>query len=328
MQSFHEYITRVETFNLHSKEAPQLALYCPPLSPSLCHLPNLVFYGAPGIGKYSQALFLLSKHGKLTNRKKIAIYDDTKKSDNKPLCHIWASDIHYEIDMQELTRETWHVIHQQICEIVSARPLGEKHGVIMCLNFHRISPTLLNSFHTFMQMTAKRISPSSSSSPVIRFLFITETLTFIPPSILHTCDVVSLARPSMISYARAIHANHQMGCSISQIQDDLRKEYVRPRKTITNFEACQLGFTHPRKSKTRQQCVAIQNRHVPFVKRRPISGPYLNDMRLLDVDVENVIWEIIKRQSPSSPHDELLKMCLNHGGNLETLLIQLAEKTK
>ena len=67
---FEEYINSVEKFNLH----PKLKKYYSSF-PNINNMKNIIFYGPPGVGKYSQMLYSIKKYSPsgLKYEKKISL---------------------------------------------------------------------------------------------------------------------------------------------------------------------------------------------------------------------------------------------------------------
>ena len=103
--SYEDYIQSVEKYNLHPYIEKQFL--------TMKELCNIIFYGASGIGKYSQVLNFLKSYSpsNLKYDKRITI------STEKQNYTYQISDIHYEIDMQLLgchSKLLWHEIFYQI----------------------------------------------------------------------------------------------------------------------------------------------------------------------------------------------------------------------
>jgi hypothetical protein len=168
MTKFVDYISFPESTNLH----PELALTYPPLKDSI----HLIVYGPCGVGKYTYVLQLMKyySHSQLKNEKKIVV---------ESVC-IKFSDIHYEVDMELLgcnSKTLWHDIYQQIFDIIQSKP--EKYGFIVCKNVHKINKELLEVLYSYMQ------------TDFIRFIFITEAVSFLPPPILTKCKIIPVQTP-------------------------------------------------------------------------------------------------------------------------------------
>jgi len=185
---YEEYISSIEKYNLHPELMPIYDL----LPKRINQLENLIIYGPPGVGKYSQILYVLKRYSpsELKYDKKITITTDKQE-------YIYRiSDIHYEIDMSQLgcnSKLLWHEIFFQIVDIISVKQ--EKIGVILCKNFHLIHTELLEIFYSYMQQYNH-----SQSNIKIRFFIMTEHLSFLPTSIINACQVLRVKRPEDKKY--------------------------------------------------------------------------------------------------------------------------------
>jgi len=181
---YEEYISSIEKYNLHPELLPIYNL----LPKKINLLENLIIYGPPGVGKYSQTLFLLKQYSpsELKYDKKMTIVTDKQEYTYR------MSDIHYEIDMSQLgcnSKLLWHEIFFQIVDIISVKQ--EKIGIIVCKNFHLIHTELLEIFYSYMQQYNH-----SQSNIKIRFFIMTEHLSFLPTTILNASQVLRIIRPS------------------------------------------------------------------------------------------------------------------------------------
>jgi len=185
-----EYINAVENFNLH----PELVPVYNELPLTLDNFENAIIYGPSGTGKYSQSLYILKRYSptKLKYATHITAITD-KQSYNY---HI--SDIHYEIDMSLLgcnSKTLWSEIFFQIVDIISMKP--DKVGIILCKNFHLINAELLDNFYSYMQQYNH-----TNAHIYIKFLIITESISFIPSSIVNACQIIHVERPSKDMYGK------------------------------------------------------------------------------------------------------------------------------
>ena len=87
----------------------------------------------------------------------------------------------------------WHEIFFQIVDIVSVKP--DKHGIIVCKNFHLIHTELLEIFYSYMQQFNH-----SHTNISIKFIIITENISFIPNNIINSCHILRIKRPSAEKY--------------------------------------------------------------------------------------------------------------------------------
>jgi len=181
---FDEYITAVEKYNIH----PELQPLFREFPKSLASFENLIVYGASGVGKYSQVLHFLRQYSpsELKYEKKMTIETDKQN-------YIYRiSDIHYEIDISFLgcnSKVLWHELFLQIVDIISMKP--NKIGIIVCKNFHMIHSELLDIFYQYMQQYN-----NSYMNIIIKYVLITEQISFIPANILHSCEKISVCRPT------------------------------------------------------------------------------------------------------------------------------------
>jgi hypothetical protein len=195
---FEEYITTSQKENLH----PKLDKIFNKFPDTIQKLKNVIFYGPAGIGKYTQMLRSIKKysHSDLKYEKKISI------TYNKQQYFFKISDIHYEIDMSLLgcnSKLLWHEIYQQVIDIISAKV--DKSGIIVCKYFNDIHSELLDNFYSYMQQ-------NHSSSIDLKFILITEEISFIPDNILNCCEIIHCARPTKTIYNKCL--KHKLPTSL------------------------------------------------------------------------------------------------------------------
>jgi hypothetical protein len=183
---FEEYIKKE---NLHPKLEK---IYSDNFPKTINKLGNLIFYGPSGVGKYTQMLNSIKQYSpsELKYEKKISL------TFNKQQYFFKISDIHYEIDMSLLgcnSKLLWHDIYQQLIDIVSAK--SEKSGIIVCKYFNEIHSELLENFYSYMQK-------NNALSINLKFIIITEHISFIPDNILNCCEIINVSRPSKATYTK------------------------------------------------------------------------------------------------------------------------------
>jgi hypothetical protein len=169
MYKFSDYISFPENKNIH----PEMKFNYPKFNDFV----HLIVYGPCGIGKYTQVLKII--HHYSTNHLKIE-----KKMLIEPT-FIKFSDIHYEVDMNLLgcnSKLLWNDIYQQIVDIIQSK--NEKKGFIVCKNFHSINKELLDCFYSYMQTST------------IKFILITESVSFLPYNITSKCKIIPVKIPS------------------------------------------------------------------------------------------------------------------------------------
>jgi hypothetical protein len=184
---FEDYCSSVEYHNLHEELLGDYKHFPKGLS----NFGNIIIYGPSGVGKYSQMLYILKNYSPslLKYENKLTAIIDKQSYIYK------ISDIHYEIDMSLLgcnSKLIWHEIFQQIVDIVSVKT--DKHGIIVCKNFHSIHNELLDIFYSYMQQYSN--NNRSTDFIKIKFILLTEHFSFIPNNIVNNCFVLSVKRPS------------------------------------------------------------------------------------------------------------------------------------
>ena len=261
---FEEYTNEVSKFNLHTKLEK-----CYKRFPStLEQFGNLIFYGPSGVGKYSQMLYLIKKYSQtnLKYEKKLTLTYDKKQYFFK------ISDIHYEIDMSLLgchSKLLWHDIYQQIVDILSAK--NNKTGIIVCKDFHNIHSELLENFYSYMQ-------DNNSLSVNIKYILITEVVSFIPDSILNCCEIINISRPTKIAYTK---------CSKQKFPNDIQIEDIINIKHlhIKNYE-----LMYPYKiicDKIIKKMIDINE--LKFILFRDL----LYDIFIYNLNITDCIWYIL-----------------------------------
>ena len=218
---FDEYIKSVEKYNIHKELLPIYDKF----PKSIHDFENLIIYGAPGIGKYSQILYLLKKYSpsELKYEKKIMV--KTEKQEYS--YHI--SDIHYEIDMAFLgcnSKILWHEIYFQIMDIIAVKP--EKIGIIVCKNFHKINSELLDIFYSYIQHYNTKITNIQ-----IKFILITEHVSFIPSNILNVSQVIGIKQPIKKEYEKLIM---ERGNNIEKIENITKMLEILDSDNIINIK--------------------------------------------------------------------------------------------
>ena len=257
---FEEYINVKE--NLH----PKLEKIFNKFPKKITELKNLIFYGPNGVGKYTQVLKSIRKysHSDLKYEKKISV------TYNKQQYFFKISDIHYEIDMSLLgcnSKLLWHEIYSQIIDIISAK--NDKSGIIVCKYFNNIHSELLENFYSYMQK-------NNALTIDLKFILITEELSFIPETIINCCEIIHISRPTKTLYNKCLKNNL----------------IIKP-DNITNIKNLHSSITQlmmPHKiicDKIIDAMIKIEN--TKFIKFRDM----LYDIFIYNLDITDVIWYII-----------------------------------
>jgi len=193
--SFEEYLNALEKYNMR----PELDILFKNITKK--NIGNTIIYGPSGSGKYSQALNMLKTHSPSEMKYQTKITINTEKTDYS----YFISDIHYEIDMNMLgcnSKTLWHELFLQIIDIIYTKP--EKHGYIVCKNFHTIHTELLDIFYSYMQEYTTKHSHIG-----LNFIIITEELGFIPNNIINSCRVINIAKPTKTQLMNIVSEEHR-----------------------------------------------------------------------------------------------------------------------
>lgn len=181
------------TLNLH----PNLLKKIKSFSPDLNSIPNIIFYGAEGIGKYTLALKLIQRYSpqKLKYEKKLSLWSPTLKTQY----YLKMSDTHFEIDMATLgcnAKSLWHDIFIQLVDSIYLKK--DRSAIILCKTFHEINPELLEVFYSYVQPMNNKILYGIN----IKVIMLTTNLSFIPDSLLCCCRVISVPKPTKAALLR------------------------------------------------------------------------------------------------------------------------------
>ena len=222
---YEDYDNSVKENNFHKELIPE----CDKFPISLNDFDNLIIHGPVGVGKYSQMIHIIKRYSPslLKYEKKITAFIEKQTYTYK------ISDIHYEVDMALLgcnSKLLWFEIFQQIVDIVSIKM--NKHGIIVCKNFHLIHNELLETFYSYIQQYSG-VNMTISDSIKIKFIFITEHLSFIPNQIIDNCYILSIGRPSKDIYLSGLHNNRN---NVSNILNLIQMEDIVNAKEIYSFD--------------------------------------------------------------------------------------------
>lgn len=173
---FDNYIKSIKLENYHKEKEKIYNSY--PLNINEIET-HFIFYGKKHIGKYTQALYFISKYSnnELKYNKKIQI------DNSKLVYNINLSDVHYEIDFDYLTHNSktvWFKIYDTILE--SALTCKDKKFII-CKNFHKISQELLSIFYNTLNINNKFI-----------FILLCENICFFPENLIDRCNIISFSK--------------------------------------------------------------------------------------------------------------------------------------
>ena len=192
------FVNLLEKSKLHNLNNKYIE-YINSLSDDLNEMPNIILYGPSAVGKYSEALKIIEKYSpsNLKYEKKIII----NSSKNEHILKI--SDIHYEIDLENLTCNSkilFNDIYNNIIDVIQSSKL--KIGIILCKNFHKINNEILENFYSYMQKNL-------ISNIILKFILITEHLSFIPNNIQDICKTLYYSKLSYSNYIKLSNNNNK-----------------------------------------------------------------------------------------------------------------------
>jgi hypothetical protein len=259
---FEEYIKKE---NLHPKLEK---IYNNNFPKTINKLGNLIFFGPSGVGKYTQMLNSIKKYSpsELKYEKKLSL------TFNKQQYFFKISDIHFEIDMSLLgcnSKLLWHEIYQQIIDIVSAK--NERSGIIVCKYFHEIHSELLENFYSYMQK-------NNSIFVNLKFIIITEHISFIPDNILNCCELINISRPSKATYTK---------CLKTKLPNNLKLENITNIKNLHLFNEDIMLHYKIICNKIINSIININD--LNFQKFRDL----LYDIFIYNLDITECIWYIL-----------------------------------
>ena len=193
--SLNIIINNSKKYNINNKYSD----YLKSLPDDINNIPNILLYGPPGVGKYTEALKIIEKYSpsNLKYEKKMTV------SSHKNEHIIKISDIHYEINMENLTCNSKILINDIYNNIIdSIESSRYKRGIILCKNFHHINNELLEIFYSYMQKIINRTT-------IIKFIIITQNISFIPKPILDVCKILYYSKLSLSNYVRLSNINNK-----------------------------------------------------------------------------------------------------------------------
>jgi hypothetical protein len=163
----------------------------------------------------------------------------------------------------------WHEVYQQMIDIISTKP--DKSGIIVCKYFHEIHSELLENFYSYMQQ-------NNSLSVDLKFIIITEEISFIPDNILNCCQIINISRPSKNAYIK---------CLKKKLPNNLYLENITNIKLLQNYnEELMLQY--------RIICNKLVNNIInidtlQYLKFRDI----IYDIFIYNLDISDCIWYIL-----------------------------------
>jgi hypothetical protein len=145
---------------------------------------NYIFYGPPCSYKYKSALKLIQYFSPSSLKYEKKLYISVSKTE----FYIKISDIHYEIDIENFiynSKSLWNDIYNIIYNSIASSDL--KKGYIVLRNFDKINCDLLDLLYNYMQKEL-------FSSILIRFIIITDCISFIPDKIINISKILYFSK--------------------------------------------------------------------------------------------------------------------------------------
>ena len=261
---FENYLAAHSENSLH----PTLAKVYNKFPEKINNLKNLIFYGPKGVGKYTQMLAAIKKYSpsELKYEKKLSV------SFNKNTYFFKISDIHYEVDMSLIgcnSKMLWNEVYNQIIDIILAKT--EKSGIIVCKYFNSIHSELLDIFYSYMQSL-------NNVNVDLKFILITEELSFIPDNIINCCHIIKIPRPTRTIYNC---------CLKTKLKKNIKLEEIT---NIKNIHADVTQLMNPNEIICNKLVDVMLNvKKVNFYYIRE----YLYDIFIYNLDVQDCIWFIL-----------------------------------
>ena len=232
---------------------------------------NYIFYGPPCSYKYKNALKLLQHFSPSNLKYEKKLHINLTKSE----FYIKISDIHYEIDVENFiynSKSVWNEIYNIIYNSIASSPI--KKGYIVFRNFDKINYDLLDLLYNYMQKEL-------FSTLNIKYIIITECVSFIPIKIINICKIINFAKLSKKNiYCLCNKQNKQFFKKLTLTNNDpLDAESIYNKVNNPNI------FTHldiSNNIKYIEQHIAICNTFISLI----ISNNYnISNIRTLLYDI-------------------------------------------
>jgi replication-associated recombination protein RarA len=276
--SFEEYLISEKETNIKNDNNK----FIERVPENLKELNNIIIYGPGGVGKYTQALKIIEKYSSsnLKYERKIDVELQKKQS-----YIVKLSDIHYEIDFELLgcnARLLWNEVFNQIIDILNSKK--KKEGIILCKNFDKIHTELLEIFYSYMQKINNYL--------IIRYVIITENISFIPGNIIDICSVLSNKRLKMKDYKKIINKK-----LINVKEEKEKKKIIRRLEKINNIKNIKINQSNFEEQydvitdKLVELILNIKKEKIEFIKIRE----ELYNLLIYQLNIEECIWNIMKK---------------------------------
>ena len=198
---FEEYINK-----------PRFLHELPKLPKLVENFQHMILYGPAGSGKYTQMLRIVNTYSKskLKYERRVTVPLSLQQQTHM----IKISDIHYEVNMELLgcnAKVIWHDLYTHIMEMIQNK-FPHKTGIIVCTNFHFIHNELLEIFYSYMQSN-------------IKFILVTESVSFFPNAIYDRCKLIPVPKPSPAKVQECL------GLAIAHASSNLQTAHIPTSST-------------------------------------------------------------------------------------------------
>ena len=288
---FEEYVTTSAKHNFH----PRLKIMYDKFPVQLTDMKHIILYGPPGTGKYTQALTIINKYspsGLKYEKKTIVRYNNGK---HQYVCKI--SDIHYEVDMSLLgcnSKTLWHEIHAQITDIVGGTL--HKTGIILCKNMHVVSNDLLDVMYSYMQNNCM-------TNPIqLKYMFIAESVCFLPDSIVKCCELISINRPRSVMVQKHVRKrNPDIVMEGTERASNMKALYsIQSQSQVEVFEVIVQNIVN---------AVTSGIVDVNFLDMREC----IYDLFVYDANVHRCMWSVLSTLIKKEYiDDDVISVCVEH----------------
>jgi hypothetical protein len=192
--TFEDYIISKGNYNIH-KEIEKIKF------PEKEKMKNMIYFGPPGVGKYSEVLYMLRKYSASNLKYETKVFVSSEKQDFS----FHMSDIHFEIDMNILGCNAKILFHEAFVQIMDILMMkSDKIGFLVCKNFHQINNELLDIFYSYIQQVNMDLNVT------LYFIIITEHMSFLPDNILQSFTTINVKRPTKEDYGQIIPSYTQI----------------------------------------------------------------------------------------------------------------------
>lgn len=221
IEYFNNYLENIDSNDINKKYNQ----FINSISNDLINMPHLILYGPPASCKYSDSLKIVRKFSKSDLKYERKMIINSQKNEHI----IKISDIHYEINLENLTCNSKMLFNDIYANIIDSIIMyNNNQGIIIVKNFHMINNELLEIFYSYMQKVINK-------TLVLKFILLTENLTFIPNNILDSCKVLYYSKLSLTKYIKLSNKNNRKLLNkLSNVK--INNDYNDDNNVITNYK--------------------------------------------------------------------------------------------